>query len=126
MITADSAEHDQLSNFVLRFAMWFLLLGNSVPISLMVTLETVKFFQAKMIQIDKNYMYENRHATVHSSNLSEELGVIEYIFSDKTGTLTQNVMKFKSLTIGSEKYGRVAQEVDDLDEKMNFAESFII
>lgn len=41
-----------------------------------------------MIQWDKNFMTLDRPAAVHSSNLSEELGVIEYIFSDKTGTLT--------------------------------------
>ncbi len=34
----------------------------------------------------------------------EELGQVEFIFSDKTGTLTQNVMEFKSCSIGNSKY----------------------
>ena len=44
-------------------------------------------------------------AVVQSSNLNEELGMVHYIFSDKTGTLTQNVMEFKRMSIGTEVYG---------------------
>ena len=40
-----------------------------------------------------------------ASNLNEELGQIEYVFSDKTGTLTQNVMNFKKFTAGIVSYG---------------------
>ena len=45
------------------------------------------------------------NATVQSSNLNEELGQIQYIFSDKTGTLTCNVMDFKNICIGGISYG---------------------
>ena len=41
-----------------------------------------------------------------SSNLNEELGQIEYVFSDKTGTLTCNVMQFKKFTAGTKAYGK--------------------
>lgn len=37
--------------------------------------------------------------------MNEELGQIEYIFSDKTGTLTQNVMDFRKLSAGLQSYG---------------------
>ena len=71
-----------------------------MPISLIVTLEMVKFIQAIIISKDKNLMSQESkiYASVQSSNLNEELGQIQYIFSDKTGTLTCNIMDFKNIT----------------------------
>ena len=41
-----------------------------------------------------------------ASNLNEELGSVEYVFSDKTGTLTANIMEFKKFTAGNRSYGK--------------------
>ena len=40
-----------------------------------------------------------------SSNLNEQLGQVEYVFSDKTGTLTCNIMEFKKFSAGNKSYG---------------------
>ena len=53
------------------------------------------------------------NTTVQSSNLNEELGQIEYIFSDKTGTLTCNIMDFKKISIGGISYGDHEGEKDE-------------
>ena len=50
----------------------------------------------------------DRPAKVSSASLNEELGQIGYIFSDKTGTLTRNIMEFKLCHIGHEIYGDVS------------------
>ena len=63
---------------------------NFVPVALLVTLEMINFIQAYFISVDVSMCDEKSGllATVQSSNLNEELGMIHYIFSDKTGTLT--------------------------------------
>jgi phospholipid-translocating ATPase len=64
---------------------------NIVPISLYISIEAVRTVQAAFIYFDKDIWYEksNQPTLARSWNLSDDLGQIEYIFSDKTGTLTQ-------------------------------------
>merc|ERR1712045_950656 len=78
-----------------KFFTWFIIFAQFIPISLLVSMEVVKFVQAQFMQWDIN-MYTklrgktDKFCTVQNSNLNEELGQIDYVFSDKTGTLTDN------------------------------------
>lgn len=52
-------------------------------------------------------------AMARTSNLNEELGQVKYIFSDKTGTLTCNIMEFKKCAIGHDVYDARAEHPND-------------
>lgn len=89
-----------------------ILFQNLVPISLYISLEIIRSCQAFFIYSD-TFMYYDKldyPCTPKSWNISDDLGQIEYIFSDKTGTLTQNVMEFKKCTINGVPYGEAYTE----------------
>jgi len=97
-------------NFVTLLVLW----QTIIPISLYVSVEIVKMFQAKaIIDRDRN-MYctiSDTPALARTSNLNEELGQVEYVFTDKTGTLTQNLMEFFKCSIAGVVYGSGKTEV---------------
>lgn len=114
----------------------YLLYNYLVPISLYVTLEFIKFFGTisvvedkkmrvlvneqtneligKTVELSKQDSHAKSSVTVqkpkcNSSDLNEELGQIEVLFSDKTGTLTENKMRFMACSI----YGRLYRAIDN-------------
>jgi phospholipid-translocating ATPase len=83
--------------YLVRF---FLLFSYMIPISLRVNLDMGKTVYAWFIQRDKNIP----GTVVRTSTIPEELGRIGYLLSDKTGTLTQNLMVFKRIHLGTVSY----------------------
>lgn len=75
-------------------------------------MEVVKFQQAQLINsdLDMYYAKTDTPALCRTSSLVEELGQIEYVFSDKTGTLTCNEMEFRCASVAGSAY---SETVDD-------------
>ncbi|CAN8293821.1 unnamed protein product [Cochlearia groenlandica] len=85
-----------------------------IPISLYVSIEIVKVLQSVFINRDILMYYEETDKPAHArtSNLNEELGMVDTILSDKTGTLTCNSMEFIKCSIAGTAYGRGVTEVE--------------
>ncbi|XP_050362424.1 probable phospholipid-transporting ATPase IA isoform X4 [Nymphalis io] len=98
----------QNAHFGFNFLTFLILYNNLIPISLQVTAEIVRFFQAKFIAMDGEMYHEQTDtpALARTSNLNEELGMVRYVFSDKTGTLTCNVMEFRKCSIAEVIYNK--------------------
>ncbi|KAH3681602.1 hypothetical protein WICPIJ_007476 [Wickerhamomyces pijperi] len=109
------AHRNKFGLFFKDLLTYWILFSNLVPISLFVTVEVIKYYQAFMIASDLDLYDEGTDTptVVRTSSLVEELGQIEYIFSDKTGTLTRNIMEFKSCSIGGRCY------IDEIPEDKN-------
>ena len=75
-------------------------------------MEVVKFQQSQLINADLDMYYapSDTPALCRTSSLVEELGQIEFVFSDKTGTLTRNEMEFKKCSVAGIAYADVAEE----------------
>jgi len=114
---------------LLVFFSYAIVLNTVVPISLYVSVEVIRLFLSKLIDWDIEMYHKptNTYAKARTTTLNEELGQIQYIFSDKTGTLTQNIMTFNKCSINGQVYGDIIDErtgepvdVDEHTRKVDF------
>uniref|UniRef100_A0A6I8PIA3 Phospholipid-transporting ATPase n=1 Tax=Ornithorhynchus anatinus TaxID=9258 RepID=A0A6I8PIA3_ORNAN len=106
-VFGDEEETDSVFSGFLTFWSYIIILNTVVPISLYVSVEVLRLGHSHFINWDRKMYFPAKEAPAEArtTTLNEELGQIEYVFSDKTGTLTQNVMTFKKCSINGRAYG---------------------
>ncbi|XP_063309827.1 phospholipid-transporting ATPase ID-like [Pelobates fuscus] len=124
----DGVTNAAFSGF-LMFWSYVIILNTVVPISLYVSVEIIRLGNSFYINWDRKMYYPRKDtpAEARTTTLNEELGQIKYIFSDKTGTLTQNIMTFNKCSINGNSYGDVFDfagnrlEINEHTEKVDFS-----
>lgn len=108
-------------NFEAFSAFWtyIIILQVMIPLSLYVTIELCKILQVFHIHNNSDLFdtQTNKRTECRAMNITEELGQVQHIFSDKTGTLTENKMLFRKCTINGVDYNHTPSELEEAFSK---------
>ncbi|XP_073918138.1 phospholipid-transporting ATPase VA isoform X2 [Castor canadensis] len=125
---SDGSSLSPVTAAVYSFLTMIIVLQVLIPISLYVSIEIVKVCQVYFINQDIDLYDEETDSQLQcrALNITEDLGQIQYIFSDKTGTLTENKMVFRKCIVSGIEYSHDAnaqrlaryQEVDSEEEEV--------
>ncbi|XP_078265670.1 phospholipid-transporting ATPase IC [Rhinoraja longicauda] len=120
----DGADDPPTYRGFIAFWGYIIVMNTMVPISLYVSVEVIRMGQSYLINWDLQMYYAEKDtpAKARTSTLTEQLGQIEYIFSDKTGTLTQNIMAFKKCSINGTSYGDLCNAAGDKTDKVELVD----
>ncbi|BDA48078.1 probable phospholipid-transporting ATPase 7 [Coccomyxa sp. Obi] len=102
---------------IILFITFWILFSYLVPISLFVSIEIVKFVLCSVFIVFDPHMREGpdgEPARARNSDIVEDLGMVEYVFSDKTGTLTSNEMQLRMLAVKGRPFGRPDFRLEDM------------
>lgn len=97
LITGTRAGTRGLGTFLILFSTF-------IPVSLFVTLEFIRVLQALFMTADYRMKTGDQSVVARATNLNEMLGEVEHILSDKTGTLTENIMRYIACSAGGKIY----------------------
>lgn len=101
------------------FWTYIIILQVMIPLSLYVTIELCKILQVFHIHNNSDLfdIQTNKRTECRAMNITEELGQVQHIFSDKTGTLTENKMLFRKCTINGVDYNHTPSELEEAYSK---------
>lgn len=106
-----SASNGNAQNPFITFLVYWLVIYHVLPISLYVCFEMVKMVLGYWINTDPQMCHEGQFAVARTVDLVEELGQVDFVFSDKTGTLTENEMRFARCCIAGQDLGEFRRAV---------------
>lgn len=106
LVALEGFENTTGNVWYIKIMRFLVLFSTIVPISLRVNLDMGKSAYSRFIQRDPGIP----GAVVRTSTIPEDLGRIEYLLSDKTGTLTQNDMEMKKVHVGTVSYANEAMD----------------
>ncbi|KAJ5484906.1 phospholipid-transporting ATPase NEO1 [Penicillium diatomitis] len=111
LVALEGFEPTNDKKWYVAIMIYLILFSTIIPMSLRVNLDMAKSVYGRFIQRDKDIP----GTLVRTSTIPEDLGRIEYLLSDKTGTLTQNEMELKKIHVGTVSYAN-----DAMDEVATF------